>query len=184
MNLLTAIGLALPAGLNAYIPLLTVALAERFGILSLRTPYDALGSWWAIALIGALLVVEIVADKIPVVDHANDVVQTIVRPAAGALLAVGASGQVGEKYPIAMIAAGIIVAGAVHVAKATTRPAVNLSTAGMGAPVVSTAEDIGALGMSIIAIAVPALVGVVLVGLVVWFVVRQRRRSAAPPLRQ
>jgi len=144
VDVLTGLTLAAPAGVNAYIPLLPVALAERFGWLHVDAPYNMLGSWWAIALVGVLLVVEVVADNIPAVDHANDAVQTVVRPAAGGLLAMAASGQ-GAAGSALLLVAGILIAGGVHAVKASARPAVNVSTAGIGAPVVSTIEDAGAL---------------------------------------
>ena len=180
MNPLSGLTLAAPAGVNAYIPLLAVALAERFGWVHLRSPFELMGSWWFIALVGVLLLIEIVADKIPAIDHANDVVQTVVRPAAGGLLAVASSGQGGVE-PWLFLAAGVLVAGGVHTVKAAARPVVNVSTGGAGAPVVSTVEDIGALAISVLAITVPVLaflMVVTIVGLTVWAVVRWRRRRA------
>ena len=182
MDILTAIGLALPAGLNAYIPLLGLALAQRFGVVSLAEPWSQLGEWWAIALIAVLLLVEVFADKIPVVDHINDVVQTFIRPAAGAIVAVAASGQAGQNYTLAMVALGILLAGGVHAIKAGARPIVNTATAGAGAPVASTAEDIAAIGSTAIALLVPVLVlaVIVLTLVVAWLVYSRRRaRSAA-----
>ena len=93
MDILTALGLSVPAGLNAYIPLLAVALAQRVHWLELRPPFDVLGSWWLITIIAVLLVVEIVADKIPAVDHVNDIIQSVVRPAAGAVVAGSGGGH-------------------------------------------------------------------------------------------
>jgi hypothetical protein len=168
MELLTALGLSIPAGLNAYIPLLAVALAQRFEWLQLRAPFDILGEWWMIAVIAVLLVIEIVADKVPAVDHVNDVIQTFIRPAAGGIVAVAASGQ-SEASPWLLVLAGVILAGGVHAAKATTRPAVNVTTAGAGAPVVSALEDAGAVVMSVVAIAAPILVAVLAAGLVYTF---------------
>ena len=55
MDVLSGLTLAAPAGLNAYIPLLAVALAERFGWVHLREPFDGIGSWWVIGLIAVLL---------------------------------------------------------------------------------------------------------------------------------
>ena len=182
MDILTAIGLALPAGLNAYIPLLGLALAQRFGVVSLGEPWSQLGEWWAIGLIAVLLVIEILADKIPVLDHANDVLQTFVRPAAGAIVAVAASGQAGQNYPLVMVALGILLAGSVHAVKAAARPVVNVTTGGVGAPAVSTAEDVVAVGTTAIALLVPVLVVlvIVLVIVVAWLVfVRRRQRPAA-----
>jgi len=176
MELLTALGLSLPAGLNAYIPLLAVALAQRFEWLELREPFDLLGSWWVIGIIVVLLIVELLADKIPAVDSVNDAIQTVVRPAAGGLVAVAASGNATEVSPWLYVIAGVILAGGVHAVKATARPAVNASTAGVGAPVVSAVEDAGAVAMSAIAIAAPYLVGLALlaVALIMWRVWHRR----------
>lgn len=175
MELLTAIGLAVPAGLNAYIPLFAVAVAQRLGWLELAHPYSLVGEWWAIALIVVLGIVEFAADKFPAVDHVNDVVQTFVRPAAGGILMAGASGQVGQDYPIVMIVCGVLLAGAVHAAKATARPVVNASTGGAGAPVVSLAEDAVAAVSSVVAIVAPVLVALMVAG-TGWMLWRWRRR--------
>ena len=77
MELLTGLGLAVPAGLNAYIPLLAVAIAEAAGWIDLPQPYALIGEWWSVALIAVLLVIEVFADKVPGVDHVNDVIQTV-----------------------------------------------------------------------------------------------------------
>jgi len=182
VDVLSGLTLAAPAGVNAYIPLFAVALAERFGWVQLREPFDALGSWWVIGVVAALLIVEIVADKVPAVDHANDVIQTVVRPAAGGLLAVSASGQ-GTVEPVVLLVAGVLIAGGVHAVKATARPAVNVSTAGTGAPVVSTLEDVGAAIITVLALLVPVIAALTIVGLVVLAIVlirrRRRRRAGA-----
>ncbi len=181
MDILTAIGLALPAGLNAYIPLLGLALAQRFGVVSLASPWSQLGEWWAIALISVLLLVEVFADKIPVIDHINDVVQTFVRPAAGAIVAVAASGQAGQNYTLVMVGLGIVLAGGVHAIKAVARPVVNTATGGSGAPVASTAEDVAAIGSTAIALLVPVLVIAViaLLLIVAWLVLSRRQTKRA-----
>ena len=175
MDVLSGLTLAAPAGLNAYIPLLAMALAERFGWVHLREPFDGIGSWWVIGVIAVLLVIEVVADKVPAVDHVNDVVQTVVRPAAGGLLAVSASTQ-GTVEPVVLLVAGVLIAGGVHAVKATARPAVNVSTAGVGAPVVSTGEDILAVIGTVLALLVPVLAAVLIGAAVVVAVVLLRRR--------
>lgn len=162
MELLTALGLSIPAGLNAYIPLAAVALAQQFGWLELKQPFDVLGEWWMIAIILVLLAVEVVADKVPAVDHVNDAIQTVVRPAAGGVVAVAAAGNAIDVSPWLLVLAGVLLAGGVHAVKATARPVVNVSTAGVGAPVVSAAEDAGAVALSATAIFAPALLVVLL----------------------
>ncbi|HSV91562.1 MAG TPA: DUF4126 domain-containing protein [Desulfobacterales bacterium] len=180
MDILTGLGLAVPAGLNAYIPLLTVAVAERMGWIELAEPYALLGEWWAIALIAVLLLVEMVADKVPAVDSVNDAVQTAVRPAAGGLLTVAAAGGEGALHPAAWVVAGVLVAGSVHAAKATARPAITASTGGLGTPVVSLVEDLIAFATTIVALVAPVLVGLIVVALAVVFVRVRRRRREGP----
>lgn len=165
-SFLTALGLSIPAGLNAYIPLLAVALSQQFGWLELRPPFDILGEWWMIAIIAVLLVIEIVADKVPAVDNINDVIQTFVRPAAGGIVAVAVAGSATDVAPWLLVLTGVLLAGGTHAVKATARPVVHVATAGTGGPAVSTAEDAGAVVLSVVAIAAPILVAFVLAGLV------------------
>ena len=176
MELLTALGLAIPAGLNAYIPLLAVALAQQFEWLQLRAPFDVLGEWWMIAIIAVLLVIEIVADKVPAVDNVNDVIQTFVRPAVGGIVAVAVAGSATDVAPWLLVLSGVLLAGGTHAVKATARPIVHVSTAGTGGPVVSTAEDAAAAVLSFVAIAAPILVAFVLAGLfyLLWRLWRSR----------
>lgn len=169
MDILTALGLSIPAGLNAYIPLLAVALAQRFEWLQLREPFSILGEWWVIVLVAVLLIVEVGADKIPVVDSANDLVQTAVRPAVGGIVAVAASGTATGVSPWLMVLVGVLLAGSVHATKATARPVVNLSTAGTGAPVVSAVEDGVAVVLTVVALLVPVAVALLLVAVVFLF---------------
>ncbi|MBS3956181.1 MAG: DUF4126 domain-containing protein [Clostridiales bacterium] len=178
MDILTGLGLAIPAGLNAYIPLLVVAVAQQLGWIELAEPYALLGEWWAIALIAVLLAIEMVADKVPAVDHVNDAIQTFVRPAAGGLLFVAAAGNAEWVHPAVWVVAGVLVAGSVHAAKATARPAVNVSTAGTGAPLVSFAEDVAAFVATVVALVAPVLVVLTVATTVLVFV--RRRRRAAP----
>lgn len=178
MEILTGLGLAIPAGLNAYIPLLTVAVAQALGWIRLDDPYAMLGEWWAIGLIAILLVIETVADKIPAVDHVNDVIQTIVRPAAGGLLFAAATAGGDYVHPVVWIVAGVLVAGGVHAAKATARPAVNAGTAGVGGPVVSLVEDVVSFVMTVVAIVAP-LVVLFVVALVAVLVFRWRAKRVA-----
>jgi hypothetical protein len=183
LGVFTAFGLASSAGLNAYIPLLVVALLSRFtDLITLTAPWNALESWWVIGLLSVLLAVEIVADKVPAVDTANDTVQTFIRPAAGAILFAASGGSISHVHPVLAIVCGILVAGGVHAVKATARPIITATTAGMGNPVVSTAEDVTALTLSVLAIVVPILAFLLLVlaiVLIVRLVARRRRPKQA-----
>ena len=157
--ILTGIGLAAPAGLNAYIPLLVLALADRATTrVTLHAPYDILSSNVGIAILVILLTVEVTVDKIPGVDHVNDLIQSFVRPAAGAIAAVAATGGVVSINPAVMVLVGVVLAGSVNAVKVTTRPAVTVGTAGIFNPVVSLGEDAVAVLASLVAIFLPFLV--------------------------
>src|SRR5215211_2823432 len=157
--ILTGMGLAAPAGLNAYIPLLALALAYRATTrVTLHAPYDVLSSNLGIAILIVLLTVEVTVDKIPGVDHVNDLIQSFVRPAAGAIAAVAATGGVVPINPAIMVLVGVVLAGSVNAVKVTTRPVVTVGTAGIFNPVVSLGEDAAAVLASIVAIFVPLLV--------------------------
>ncbi|RJQ79415.1 DUF4126 domain-containing protein [Pseudonocardiaceae bacterium YIM PH 21723] len=180
---LTGIGLSAAAGLNAYIPLLLVALLARFtSVIDLPPDYAWLSSWWSIAVVSVLLLAELILDKVPVVDSINDTIATLIRPAVGGLIfaATTAAQKVDEsdwmrEHSWVGIAAGVLVSAIVHAGKMTARPVVNTASVGVGAPVVSTLEDIGSVGLSLIAVFLPLLV-IVAVGLMIWgFVVLFRR---------
>jgi hypothetical protein len=179
--LLTGLGLALPAGFNAYIPLLILGLAARnTNLITLQPPYDTLSSNIGLGVIAILLIIEFFADKIPFVDHVNDLVQTLIRPATGAILMLGSTSTVASIHPGLALILGIIAAGSVHAMKATTRPAVTATTAGIGNPIVSVVEDLVALLMSLIALVAPTLVIVMvllLLGAFAWGIRRVRQRS-------
>jgi hypothetical protein len=186
---LTGLGLSTAAGLNAYIPLLVVGvLANVTDRVKLPDGYSWLSNWGVLAIIAVLLVAEMVLDKVPAIDSVNDAIQTVVRPAAGGVVfsATNAAAELDSstwmtEHPWAGWLLGIVMALAVHTVKATARPVINAGTAGVGAPVVSTAEDAGSLGMSLIAIFLPALVIVALLlfALFAWWLIRKVRRLRA-----
>ncbi|MGN9911668.1 DUF4126 domain-containing protein [Phytohabitans sp. LJ34] len=188
LEALTGTGLAASAGLNAYIPLLTMGLLARYtDLIELPSGWSWLGNGWVITILALLLAVEFFADKIPMVDSVNDVVQTVVRPTAGGLaFGAGSSsetvlvtdpGETGQWMPVV---AGVLIALGMHGIKAAARPVINAGTAGVGAPVASTAEDFTSVSMSVVAIVMPFLVLVFLVAIVftfVWLVRRRRERK-------
>lgn len=193
LELLAGAGLAVSAGLNAYIPLLVLGLAGRFldGV-TLPAGWAWLSNEWVLGVIALLLVIELVADKIPAVDSVNDWLQSVIRPASGGIVFGGGVGtetvavsdpaafvETGAWVPVAI---GIAIALIVHLTKALVRVAANTLTAGAAAPALSTAEDLTAVTLSVLALVLPVLVALVIVGLIVATVVvlrraRSRRRS-------
>ncbi len=194
LEFLTGAGLATAAGLNAYIPMLILGLSSRFlDFVNLPPAWAWLENEWVLGILAVLLVVEIVADKIPAVDTVNDWIQTIVRPTAGGILF--GSGSATETALVTDPAAffssdawvpvviGVVLALTVHVGKMAVRPAANAMTAGVAAPVLSTVEDVSSVVLAALALLIPVLVVVAIIGLVVGFVVirRRRRHRDQPP---
>jgi len=182
-GVLSAFGLSASAGLNAYVPLLLVALIGRFtNWINLGPTWEPLTSWWVIGVLIVLGAIEFFADKIPAVNHANDVVQTFVRPAAGAVLFAASTNVVTDIHPVVAMVSGLLIAGGVHVAKsAAVRPAVSATTAGAGNVPVSIAEDVVATILSILSIVVPVVVAaliVLLTSFVVWLLYRRAVRES------
>lgn len=180
---ITGLGLAGAAGLNAYVPLLVVGLLGRTGVLHLSAPYDSLSDTPVLIVLGVLFAIEFLADKVPGVDSVNDVVQTVVRPAAGAVLMAGSLGIGTDLPPWVGVVAGIITAGGIHATKAAARPVVNVSTAGVGGPVVSLVEDAVSLAASLLAVLAPLLLVVFVAGLVWWLRRAWIKRREARALR-
>ena len=172
LGILGAFGLSFSAGLNAYIPLLMVALLGRFtDLIQLVKPWDALTSWCTIGVLIVLVIVETFADKAPLLHHANDLIQTFIRPTAGAILFAASAKTITEISPVLSVIAGILVAGSVHVAKsAAVRPLISAASAGMASPVASFIEDILATALSVLSIVLPILMLFFLI-LCIWWVV-------------
>lgn len=173
--MLTGLGLTAAAGLNAYIPFLLVGLLDRFtDVIDLPADYAWISSWWAIGIAALLLISEVVLDKIPAVDSVNDMAGTIIRPLTGGLIGAAAQSssqldhsQFMQQHSWIGFVGGLIVAGLMHSGKTAVRPVANLSTAGVAAPVLSTAEDVASVTLSLAAIFIPVLVVVILV-LMIW----------------
>lgn len=189
LEALTGTGLAASAGLNAYIPMILLGVLARFtDVVALPSGWNWLSDGWVIAILAVLLAVEFVADKVPAVDHVNDVLQTVVRPTAGGLVFGAGSGsqtstvtdpaEFFTSHQWVPVAIGVVVALVVHAAKAAARALVNATTAGLGAPVVSLAEDATSVGLVFVALLLPVLVLLVLALMALsLYGLRRRRRS-------
>ena len=180
--------LAASAGLNAWMPLFLLGLADRIlPAVTLPASWSWLSGDIALWILGGLLALEIVADKIPAVDSVNDVIQSILRPASGGIAFGAGSGAqtIAVDDPAAFftdntwvpVVTGVVIALVVHVIKATARVAANATTGGLAAPVLSSAEDGASFALAAAAIVVPVVAALLLIGLAVAIVVILRRRA-------
>jgi hypothetical protein len=118
---------------------------------------------------------------VPAVNHINDLIQTVVRPAAGAIAFAASAKVITDVNPVLALACGLLVAGSVHVAKsAAVRPVVTATTGGAGNVPVSIVEDITSTVVSLLAIIFPILVAILLIiilAFVIWWFWERSNRS-------
>jgi uncharacterized protein DUF4126 len=182
LGIFSAFGLSASAGLNAYIPLLVVGvLAHYTDLIHLSKPWDALANPWILILLGVLVIIEFLADKIPAINHLNDAIQTFIRPTAGAIAFAASAKVLTDVHPALALACGLLIAGSVHMVKSVAvRPAVTATTGGAGNIPVSIAEDILSTALSILAVVIPILVGAIIIlltALIIWWLWRRSNRE-------
>jgi len=180
IDIFSSFGLASAAGLNAYLPLLIIGLLARYtDLITLKAPWNTLENPWVLGVLAVLLVIEMTVDKVPAVDTANDVIQTVVRPVAGAILFASSNNVITDASPVLAMICGLLAAASLHAVKATARPMITATTAGLANPVVSTAEDVVCGTTTLISVLLPtvaAILVVVFIVLVAWWLIRRRRR--------
>lgn len=173
---LTGIGLSASAGLNAYFPLLILALADRATtVVNLPTPYNWLSSNTGLLVILILLPLELVPDKIAKIDHLSDFVHTALRPGAAALAFMAVAHQDEHIHLVTAMLFGLVIGGAVHWLKASSRPKITESTKGLGNPIISLLEDMLSGVLALVAIFFPYGV-IVLLPLGFWYLHRSYQR--------
>jgi hypothetical protein len=164
LQILAGLGLAAAAGLRAFLPPLLVGLLARVDLITLRGDMDWLAGTPALIILATAVVVEVLADKVPLLDHGLDVVGMAVKPAAGALVLAAPLVDMGPVATLLLaVAVGGTLAGAVHVTKSALRLASTGTTSGLGNPALSLAEDGLSLTGTVLALVAPLLLVLLLV---------------------
>jgi len=181
-SLAMGIGLAACAGIRAWLPLLMAGGLARWGVIELGPSFQFIASDRALILFGVATVIEILADKVPAVDHALDSLSTVLRPAAGSLLAASVLWQVSD--PLTALALGVAVGAPTslvpHAAKSLLRAASTTFTGGLANPFISILEDLMAVALFVLTVLIPVVVAAVLVLIGLLVARRLVRRSPAP----
>lgn len=176
------IGLAAAAGFRVFLPLLIMSLAAEAGYLPLSEGFAWLSSPGALAMLTIAAIAEVLAYYLPGVDNILDTLATPSAIIAGIAISAAVMTDMPPmlKWTLAIIAGGG-AAGITQGATVFTRANSTLFTAGLGNPVIATAELAGALGFSILAIAAPvlALIGTALLILLTIFIVRKVRKKSS-----
>ena len=178
-QVMMGVGLAASAGLRAFLPLLVVGVAARADVLALGERFQWMTTTPALTVFAVAVLVEIVGDKAPVVDHVLDVAGTIARPVAGAIVAAA---PLTGLDPLTGVVVGIVmggaVAGGVHASKATLRLASTGASGGLANPLVSLTEDALSLSGSVVSLFLPIVTFVLVVGLLYMLLRSLRRRRS------
>lgn len=177
-----ALGAGWASGLNTYAAVLILGGAQLFGLVALPHDLQVLASPWVLGVAGVLFVLNFLADKIPLVDSANDVLQTVVRVPAGALLAYGAAGQLSPEVAIIAGLLGGTLAAGTHIAKTGTRALINASPEPFSNIAASLTEDAAVFGGLVLALSHPVAFLCLLaafVALLVWLLPRLIRLAMA-----
>jgi len=176
--LLSGIAVAASCGLRAFLPLLLLGIASRAGLVHLRGGMDWLAGDIALTALAIATVIEVVGDKVPVVDHALDAVGTVLRPVAAWLGAYGM--LVTWPTPWAQLTAIVLgtLALAVHGLRSSVRVGSTVTTLGTANPVLSLVDD--AIVLLLMAAAIFGAIAVLL-AIPVFFWLRGRRRATVAP---
>jgi len=182
-----AMGFALAAtvGLRTFLPLLAAGLLARFGYVDLGHSFEWMEKTPALVVFGSAVVFEVLADKVPGLDHALHAVEAFVKPVAGTLVAASLFTNLDPMMAVVLgLIGGGTIAGMVHVAKGTTRVASTAMTGGLANPALSLFDDVLAIGGIILAILAPIIAALIVLVLVIGGVrllLRRRRRAEVVP---
>lgn len=159
-----AVGAAWLSGVRLYAMVAILGLLGKYGGLQLPGALTVLENPWVVGVASTLLVVEFIADKVPAVDSVWDVVHTFIRIPAGAVLAASAFGDYDPTIKVIAALIGGTLAFGSHATKTTTRAAVNTSPEPVSNLVVSTTEDVYAVGSTFAAAFLPVVI-LIIVGI-------------------
>jgi Domain of unknown function (DUF4126) len=178
LSIALGVGLAAATGFRVFLPMLVVSVAAYTGHLPLSENFAWLGTPGALIMLGVAALVEILAYYIPGVDNLLDVLATPAAVVAGTLVSAAVITDLPPmlKWTTAIIAGGG-VAGLTQGVTALLRAKSTVLTAGVGNPVIATAELGGSLLVSLLALAAP-LVALLVVIVFLWLAMRLIRRIA------
>ncbi|WP_395043228.1 DUF4126 domain-containing protein [Flavobacterium sp.] len=172
LSICLGIGLASASGFRVFLPVFALSLASYFNIIPLNESWAWLGGLPAIISFGAAMMFEIFGYYIPFIDNLLDTIATPLAAIAGFVIMSSTLVDISPTMTtILAIIAGSGSASAMQGLTTTTRLASTVKTAGLGNPVVSTAETGTAITLSSLAIFLPivALIVVVIIfGLIYW----------------
>ena len=168
----TFLGGAWASGINLYLTIAALGIADRIGFIRLPDSIDVLSHPLVITVALVLFSVEFFADKIPYVDSAWDSIHTFVRPAGAALLAFMGTSETAPpvQFSITLLCAAVALDS--HLTKASTRVAINASPEPFTNIIASFSEDVLVFAMLFLVLKHPVIAGIIVLCFVIfslWF---------------
>lgn len=183
VKLLSGVGVALPCGLNAFLPLLAISFAAKANALKLVAPFDFLASWTALIILAALVGIVLIVDKIPPLEKFANIIYAVVRPLAGGIAFAAVVPD--DKIPTILgFIIGVGLAGAMHYVNTQLTPAMvaSSSTLALFRPAFSFVQDFVAVVLTILALAagiVGGILALLVLALLWWWTANLRRNRVA-----
>lgn len=179
LSLCLGVGLAACSGFRVFVPLLISSLGIHFGIVNVDTGFEWMGTWTAIAVLASATVLEIGGYYIPWVDNLLDTIATPAAVAAGTLLTTS---FIEIDNPLLQWGLGIIMgggtAGFIQAGTSLVRLASTKFSGGLANPVVSTVENVTAIGFSLFTFWLPVVAFVLVVLFIVWLLQKLLARKS------
>lgn len=182
LGIITGIGLSAACGFRVFVPLLGMSIAHRAGHLSLANGFEWIGSTPALVTFSTATVLEILAYYIPWVDNLLDTAATPAAVVAGIIATASQCGDVSPwlQWSLAIIAGGGVSA-IVQGGTVATRAVSTATTGGLGNFAISTLEGMASLLVVVLAIVVPVVCLVLVVGLGARMIHKRLRVNATAP---
>ncbi len=169
ITIFMGIGLSAASGFRIFVPFLVVSIAAFTGNLTLSDSFSWIGTLPALITFSLATVVEIAGYYIPWIDNLLDTIASPIAVIAGAVLMASVLNEISPlvKWVLAIIAGGG-VAGTIQAITGVTRITSSVTTGGLGNPAVSSVESGGSLTLSVIAIFIPLIAGIIVIVLLIW----------------
>ena len=165
-----AYALTTTAGLRGFLTLFAASVAAHYHVIHPSPTFVWLGADGTVLVLGVFALLEMVADKVPAVDHALHAISFAVRPVAAAILVGGTVNTSSPGELVGLMAAGALNALVVHTSSATARAASSMTTFGLANPAISIVEDVLAIGSLIVTFAFPIIAAILAVLVVITLI--------------
>jgi hypothetical protein len=188
LSVIVGVGLSAACGFRVFVPLLAISIASLSGHLTLSSGFEWMGTYPALVSFAVATVLEVAGYYIPWVDHFLDIVASPAAVIAGVIAMASSVAGLSPflRWSLAIIAGGGIAA-TVQTLTGLTRLTSSATTAGLMNPFVSTAEAVGAMAFSAMALIIPIICAAILLiflALAYWpgrAMLRRIRSKAVPP---